>query len=179
MPARTLTLVFLLPTVAAGCANYLYTGHATGLDTANVEREAVLYWQKTTSPLGAKAGPLVLMTACGRKLFFTESGDPVAVVYRGVPGSDRLPGDDGPLPPGTVCGEVVGEARFVDMTDGPLDVMLRCIPVADDEGFSVVETYLRPRPEPYRFDVEVTRRFRWLGGGMDAPPPPPCDNSTE
>ena len=168
-------VVLLIAVLGQGCVNYLYTGRITALDSADAERDVVLYWQKTAYLGTAKAGPLMVLTACGRPLTFSEWGDPQRIVYRGMAGSDRMPDVEAPLVDGAICGEVVGERRFRTLRQGDVAIRVACEPVADDEGFSVVATYIAARREPYRFPVTVQKRFRWFGGGIE-PPTVVCPN---
>jgi hypothetical protein len=175
---RTITATATLAAVCVmcqGCMNYLYSGSIIALDSASASREVILYWQKTRY-LGAfqKGGPLVLKTACGRPLTFVEAGDPQKIVYPGMAGMDRKPGAELALVDREECGEVVGASRFVEMTGGSVGVRIHCEPEVDDEGFGAVTTYLMHRPAPYVFPVAVEKKFRWLGGEINAPTEPDC-----
>lgn len=173
-------LVGALCAMCQGCMNYLYTGSITALDSGQAERDVIVYWHKTSYlRVGRKAGPVVLLTECGRPLTFNETfnelGDSRQIAYRGMAGMDRIPGENRPLVDGTPCGELVGESSFVELAEGPVEIVIHCEPVVDDEGFGSVETYLLHRADPYVFPVTAHKKFQWLGGEIAAPAPPPCD----
>src|SRR4051812_29452591 len=78
--------------LSAGCTNHLYQGEMIALDAYGRERQFIMYWTRTDPLLGMpKASPAVLLTECSPNgIEFSE--EPEGVVFRGVPGRDRLPG---------------------------------------------------------------------------------------
>lgn len=157
--------------VANGCATYVYQGEIRAKDSRGVERQTQLYWTRTDPLIGrAKAGPAILRTACGTPVTYVEQPD--SIVFRGVPGQDRMVGQSASVRPGDVCGRFVGHKRFIDIGAGALQLTIRCVPLTDE--FSVARAYLQARPAPYTFPVHEEKRWSLLGTVPNAPPPPPC-----
>ena len=160
-----------------GCTHSLY--HAE-LDTLNSEgdpRKSVLYWSKTDKLIGdAKAGPILLMTACStRRIHFDETE--TGIVFRGTPGQDRIPGQSGTVAEGTICGKVQSDSKITDLQAGPLLLTVSCEAMTDE--FSIrtglfSPSYLQTRESPYQFEVQEERSWSVLGRTPDAPEPPAC-----
>jgi len=165
-----LVLFFFL----AGCTNALYQGELTALDAGGEQRDFVLYWTRTDPLIGkTKAGPAVLLTACSpTRIDFTQQAE--GIIFRGMPGFDRLPGAEGTVADGTVCGAFLSSAPLIDLGAGPLPVRVDCEPVSDE--FSIrPRNYPAVRPEPYLFHVvEAKKQWSLLGSTLPGPHPPPC-----
>src|SRR5450631_1070674 len=156
-----LAVVLLLST---GCTNLLYQGELTARDAYGMERHFLLYWTKTDPMLGqAKAGPAILLTECSP---FTriEFGDQTeGIVFRGMPGFDRLPGQTGTSDLNLICGKILSSASLVEAREGPLALAIFCQPVSDE--FAVQKrNYLAARIEPYAFSIaEKINRWSFFG----------------
>jgi hypothetical protein len=160
-----------------GCTHSLY--HAE-LDTLNSEggpRKSVLYWSKTNKLIGdAKAGPILLMTACStRRIHFAETE--IGIVFRGSPGQDRIPGQSGTVTDGAICGKIQSGSKITDLHAGPLLLTVSCEAMTDEFSartglFS--PSYLQARESSYQFEVQEVRSWSVWGRTPDAPEPPAC-----
>jgi len=153
-------IAFLLISITLqGCANSLFQGEIVALDSGGQERQFVLYWTKTEPIVGEpKAGPAVLLTQCGVPVTFVEQ--PVGIVFRGVPGQDRLANQD-MLPESQICGRFVGETTFIDIDVDTLSITMLCEPVTSD--FSVNRAYLTASSDHYQFQVSETKSWSLFG----------------
>ena len=164
-----LTLLLVLITLQ-GCANSLYQSEISAQDSQGQTRQFVLYWTKTEPIIGEpKAGPAVLLTQCGVPVTFVEQ--PGEIVFRGVPGQDRLANQD-MLPEDRICGRFVGETTFIDLEAGILSLTMVCEPIIGD--FSVNRAYLKASPDLYQFQVSGKKSWSLFGKRPDAPKPPAC-----
>lgn len=171
MPVLNRAAVLVFVVLLNGCATYVYQGEIRAEDSSGVARRTQLYWTKTDPLIGsAKAGPAVLRTACGTPVTYVEQPD--AIVFRGVPGQDRLAGQEVSVAPGQECGRFLGYRHFAVIRDGELRLTIHCEPVNDE--FSVGRAYLQARQEPYTFPIHVEEHWSLLGRMPDPPPPPAC-----
>ena len=161
---------------AAGCTNYLYQADLSGKDAYGKERQFVLYWTKTDPIIGEpKAGPAVLLTECSPTTRIDFSDKPEGVVFRGMPGYDRLPDGDGAVDQNTVCGRIITYSTLVDAQAGQLSLQMICMPVQDNEFALQPRNYLAARPEPYVFPVmEKIKKWSLTGETLAAPAVPDC-----
>jgi len=161
----------------SGCTHLLY--HAE-LDTVNSEgdaRKSVVYWSKTDKLIGdAKAGPILLMTACStRRIHFDETE--TGIVFRGTPGQDRIPGQSGTVTEGTICGKIEFGSTITNLQAGPLLLTISCEAMNDEFGIRTglfSPSYLQASELPYQFEVQEERGWSILGRTPDAPEPPTC-----
>jgi hypothetical protein len=164
--------------LSTGCTNLLYQGELTAQDAYGNQRHFVLYWTRTDPLLGqTKAGPAILMTECSPFTRIEFSDQPEGVVFRGIPGFDRLPGqtDTGDL--NLICGKITTHATLNDVLAGPLTMAIYCQPLSDE--FSVQKrNYLAARTEPYVFSIaEKINRWSFFGETLPGPPVPECRES--
>src|SRR5664279_2599863 len=90
-----------------GCTNLLYQGELTAQDAFGKERHFLLYWTRTDPLLGqAKAGPAILLTECSPLTRIDFADQPEGIVFRGMPGFDRLPGQTGTDNLNPICGKI-------------------------------------------------------------------------
>lgn len=162
--------------LTAGCTNFLYQGEITAQDSYGKERHFVLYWTRTDPLLGvAKAGPAILLTECSpfTRISFDEQAE--GLIFRGMPGLDRLPGQ-GAADPNLICGKVANFAKWTEAKEGALAVAIFCEPVPNE--FAVEpRNYLAARPQPYTFTVaEKVKKWSFLGKTLEGPPVPACRN---
>ncbi|MBI1920425.1 MAG: hypothetical protein HYS23_05000 [Geobacter sp.] len=163
--------------ITAGCANFLYQGEITALDSYGKERHFVLYWTKTDPLIGeAKAGPAILLTECSPFTRISFDEQPDGLIFRGMPGLDRLPGQGGAVDPNLICGKVTNQAKWTEVKVGALAVAIFCEPVPNE--FAVEpRNYLAVRPQPYTFMVaEKVKKWSFLGETLEGPPVPACRN---
>jgi hypothetical protein len=173
---RRLLLLSVIIWLPVGCTNFLYQGDLAAQDAYGKERRFVLYWTKTDPLLGeAKAGPAILLTECSP---FTrvEFGDqPEGIVFRGMPGFDRLPGQAAPINQNQICGRITSYATLRDAHAGPLGVAIYCQPVPGDDFVVQPRNYLAAQPEPHSFPiVEKVRRWSLFGETLSGPSVPEC-----
>lgn len=165
---RSILLIFVF--VLGGCATYVYQAEIRADDSSGVLRQTQLYWTKTDPLIGrAKAGPAVLRTACGTPVTYVEQPD--GIVFRGVPGQDRLAGKAVSVAPGQVCGRFLGYRRFTAIKGNAVRLTIHCEPLPNE--FSVGRTYLKAREAPYDFPLHVEKYWSLLGRSP-VPPPPTC-----
>jgi len=167
-------LAFIL-CIVSGCTNFLYQGEISAQDAYGKERHFVLYWTRTDPLIGqAKAGPAILLTECSplTRIDFSEQVE--GIVFRGMPGFDRLPGQSGATDQNVICGKVANYARWTDAKEGALFVAAFCEPVPNDFALEP-RNYLAVRSEPYSFPIiEKVKRWSFLGETLEGPPVPEC-----
>jgi hypothetical protein len=168
-------LIALALCLVTGCTNFLYQGEISSQDAYGRERHFVLYWTKTDPLIGlSKAGPAILLTECSplTRIDFSEQIE--GIVFRGIPGYDRLPGQSGATDPNLTCGKVTNYARWTEAKEGPLSVDVFCEPVQND--FAVEpRNYLAARQQPYTFPiVEKEKKWSILGETLHGPTVPEC-----
>ncbi|MBJ6726777.1 hypothetical protein [Geomesophilobacter sediminis] len=171
---RTLVLI-VAALSAAGCTTYVFQGQTTGPDAFGKDRTFQLYWTKTEPLLGLPTStPAILVTECTpTTIHFTN--EPEGVVFRGIPGQDRLPGPITTIANNQVCARVVNYSNLSEPIPGPLLVEFYCEPFQGSEFAPVPRDYPAPRKEPYVFAVqEQARHWRWFRDEVAPPPPPPC-----
>lgn len=167
---------FALSMITA-CSHSLYHAELDVLSSDEKPHKSVLYWSKTNPLIGsAKAGPIVLMTACStRRLNFDETE--LGIVFRGMPDQDRMPGQNAKISDGIICGEVNTKSSIVDLRSGPLMLTIHCEAVTDE--FSISDglfspVYIKARKAPYRYDVQENNSWSLIGETPEAPKPPEC-----
>ena len=169
------TVKLFLPLIAVllqSCANYLYTGEITASDADGELRQSIIYWSKTKAWLGKpKAGHAIVLTECGVPIRYDQR--PEQIVFRGTPGSDKIPGQPPPLTDDLVCGQFVRSDRLVDIEAGEVKLTVLCEAV-NDEFSAVKRSYLMARTEPYTFVVTTSKSTSLLGKVPDAPVTPDC-----
>lgn len=152
-----------------GCTTYIYQGHITAKDSAQVERDVLLAWSKTDPLIGnPKADMMVLRTGCGVPVTYDEKE--TGIYFFGVPGSD-LPIKAG-LQQGqhVMCGQVLGQQRVEDISAGKVQLQILCKPKAG--RFSGDKRrYLAARNEPYEFVVSETKEWSFFGSDVVLPLP--------
>ena len=161
--------------LGTGCTNLLYQGELTAPDASGKERHFVLYWTKTDPLIGqAKAGPAILLTECSPFSRIDFGDQPEGIVFRGMPGFDRLPGQTGTADLNPICGKITTYVTLAYAHTGPLAVAIYCLPVSDE--FAVQKrNYLAARPEPYLFSIaEKINRWSFFGETLPGPPAPEC-----
>jgi hypothetical protein len=154
----------------SGCAQYTYFGRMQAKDSADKDREFVVYWTKTERKLwfDTAAGGVRLLTECSTNVVDYEE-KPQGIVFLRRP-SDVGVGETIAL--GEPCGSIVGGKHVADLTDGPLELTVHCRPdTTDDFAVSGVREYLRAREAPYQFDIQKKRTSDVSGG---APEPQQC-----
>ena len=171
--------VYLLAAVlwaTAGCTNLLYQGDLAALDAYGKERHFVLYWTKTDPLLGeTKAGPAILLTECSPLTRIEFADQPEGIVFRGMPGLDRPPGQATATDPNQICGKVITYTTWREAHAGPLGVAIYCQPVPGNEFAVEPRNYLAAKPEPYSFPVvEKISRWSLFGETLSGPPVPEC-----
>lgn len=173
-PAMLLgTLLFLL---CGGCTNYLYQGELTARDACGNERHFLVYWTKTDPLIGLpETSPAHLLAECSPDTSIAFNDQPDGIVFRGVPGADRLPGPDLPLNPDQECARVEGFSSLGEVGPGKLPVTFYCIPAGLSAGSTPARNYPAARREPYLFPItERLRHFSWRREPFAAPAPPIC-----
>jgi hypothetical protein len=171
LPPLLALVLCLLP----ACTNILYQGELTARDAYGKERNFILYWTRTDPLIGqSKAGPAILLTECSplTRIDFSEQAE--GIVFRGMPGYDRLAGQNGATDSNIICGKVANFARWTDAAEGALSVAILCEPVSD-EFAQAPRNYLAARSEPYLFSViEKVKKWSLLGETLAGPQPPEC-----
>lgn len=176
MIRRQLLLLAVSLWLASGCTNFLYQGELAAQDAYGKERHFVLYWTKTDPLFGqAKAGPAMLLTECSPSTRIDFDDQPEGIVFRGMPGFDRLPEQTVVLDRDQICGKVLNYTTLREAHAGPLAMAIYCQPVPGD-GFAVQpRNYLAVKPEPYSFPiVEKIKRWSLFGETLSGPPVPEC-----
>ena len=163
----------LLVLAISGCANHVYQGEISALDSKGKERQVVLYWTKTDPLLGkAKAGPASLLTECGGPIFFDEQ--PTGILFRGTPGQDHLVIGEGEDGPDMVCGRFNNQNKFTEIDEGPLAVSVYCAPVVNEFSLSPQKSYIQARQAPYQFQITSQKEWSLFGKTPDVPGPLKC-----
>ena len=162
--------------LTSGCANVLYQGDLVAPDASGKERHFVLYWTKTDPMLGqAKAGPAILLTECSPSTRIEFDDQPEGIVFRGMPGFDRLPRQTVALERDYVCGKVINYTTLREAHAGPLTMTIYCQPVPGDDFAVQPRNYLAALPEPYSFSiVEKTKTWSLFGETLAGPSVPEC-----
>ncbi len=158
-----------------GCTNYLYQGNIRAADSKSIDREVVLYWNKTDPLIGDdKAGPASLLTECGSLISFDERNE--GILFRGEPGRDVIASTGSQVSNGDVCGEFLNHQKFTIIGEGELEVSILCEPDPGD-GFSITErSYIAAKDTPYIFNITSTKVWSFLGNTHQAPPTPECND---
>lgn len=166
-----LTIVALTTALAAGaCAQYTYFGNLQARDSADKDREIVVYWTKTERKLwfDTVAGGVRLLTECSTNTLDYEE-KPQGIVFL------RRPSDVGvgqTIPLGAPCGKILTAPRVADLGEGTLELTMHCRPDATgDFSIPALRQYLQARDAPYRFEIHKKRTDEVEGG---APKPPMC-----
>lgn len=173
MKFQRIVIGFLLVASVFGCANHVYQGEISALDSKGKERQVVLYWTKTDPLLGkAKAGPASLLTECGVPILFDEQE--TGIFFRGTPGQDHLvigeTGDSIDM----VCGRFNNQNKFTEIEDGTLSVSVYCIPLVDEFSLASRRSYIQARQAPYQFPVTSRKQISLFGKIPDVPGPFDC-----
>lgn len=169
---------FCLPALlilVSGCTNALYTGELTTLDAYDKERQFVLYWTRTDPLIGrTKAGPAILLTECSlTRIDFSDQEE--GIVFRGMPGEDRLAGMTETVSPDQVCGMITSYPALREAQSGPAEVRIDCEPMPPDEFDLRRRNYLPVSPPPHRFEmIEARREWSFFGKTLEGPSPPDC-----
>jgi hypothetical protein len=173
---RHLFLLALNLWLASGCTNVLYQGEVNAPDAYGKMRHFVLYWTKTDPLLGqAKAGPAILLTECSPLTRIEFDDEPEGIVFRGMPGFDRLQELTGALERDQICGKVINYTTLREAHAGPLAVAIYCQPVPGDSFAVQPRNYLAAQAEPYSFPVvERIKRWSLFGETLSGPPVPAC-----
>ena len=174
MRIRFLVLATIL-LFSSGCTNLLYQGELTAQDAFGNERHFLLYWTRTDPLIGqAKAGPAILLTECSPFTRIDFADQPEGIVFRGMPGFDRLPGQTAPDNRNLVCGKITSYSSLNEAHEGPLAMAIFCQPISDE--FAVQKrNYLAARSEPYTIPVsEKINRWSFFGETLPGPPVPDC-----
>lgn len=162
--------IVVLLAVLQGCAQYTYFGRMEAQDSANQEREIVVYWTKTERAVwfDTVSGGVRVLTECSTNAIDYEE-KPEGIVFL------RRPGD---VPVGreialnAPCGSVLGATRVEALGTGPLELTMHCRPDTSNEfAIAPVVSYLQAREAPYRFRIERARSDEIPGG---APKPRVC-----
>ncbi|VAX37687.1 hypothetical protein MNBD_UNCLBAC01-290 [hydrothermal vent metagenome] len=159
----------------SACSNYLYKGNIRALDSNGVDREVMLYWNKTAPLLGAdKAGPAVLLTECGSLISFDERDQ--GVIFRGESGRDMNANTGLQVEDGDICGKFLNKSQFVEINEGELELSILCAPV-DADDFSISKrSYIGAKDSPYKFNIIASKKWSFLGGEHQAPSQPECND---
>lgn len=162
--------------LASGCTNVLYQGELSARDAYGKERYFLLYWTKTDPLLGqAKAGPAILLTECSPSTRIEFGDQPEGIVFRGMPGFDRLPRQTAVPERDQICGRVTNYTTLREARAGPLGLAIYCQPVPGDSFAVQPRNYLAAQPEPYAFPiVEKMKRWSLFGETLSGPPVPEC-----
>jgi len=175
MTNMRIILLALLLYLHAGCTNLLFQGDFTAQDSTGKERHFVLYWTRTEPLIGqSKAGPAILLTECSPYTRIDFADQPEGIVFRGMPGFDRLAGQTGASELNLICGKILSYSSLVEAREGPLALSIFCQPVSDE--FSLQKrTYLAARPEPYALSIsEKLNQWSFFGATLPGPPVPDC-----
>jgi hypothetical protein len=162
--------------LTSGCTNVLYQGEVDAQDSYGKERHFVLYWTKTDPLLGqAKAGPAVLLIECSPFTRIEFDDQPEGIVFRGMPGFDRLLEQAAVPERDPICGKVINYTTLREAHAGPLAVAIYCQPVPGDSFAIQPRNYLAAQAEPYSFPVvEKIERWSLFGETLSGPPVPAC-----
>jgi hypothetical protein len=169
------SLVITVLWIISGCANFLYQGEITAPDSLGKERHFIIYWTKTDPLIGqAKAGPAILLTECSPATRIDFADQPEGIVFRGMPGFERLPGQTGTVSLNQICGRVTNYHSLTEAMEGSMTIRMECAPISDE--FAVQpRNYLAARPEPYTFPiVEKEKKWSFTGETLPGPGVPPC-----
>lgn len=161
--------------VISGCTNALYQGELTAPDAYGNERHFILYWTRTEPLLGQdKAGPAILLTECSlTRIDFSDQAE--GVVFRGMPGEDRLSGATDTVALGQVCGILSDVSSLRQAGVGTLEVRIDCQPLPPDEFAVSKRNYLAASPPSHSFNIiEAKREWSFLGQTLAGPEPPAC-----
>jgi len=163
----------LLLLLTTACTNTLYQAELNVLNSEGQSRQAIVYWTKTEKLLGeAKAGPIVLLTACSnRRINFDQTSS--GIQFRGEPGMDRLQGHSSTVSEGTLCGQVENGSILTELKSGPLLLSIKCEGISDDFTLGS-SSYIQARELPYQFDIQESSQWSFLGTIIEAPQPPEC-----
>jgi hypothetical protein len=173
MKFQKFVIGFLLVTAASGCANHVYQGGISALDSNGKERQVVIYWTKTDPLVGeAKAGPASLLTECGIPIFFEEQE--TGILFRGIPGQDHLIIGEGEDGIDMVCGRFEDQNKFTEIEDGTLSVSVYCVPLVDEFSIGSRRSYLQARQDPYRFQITSRKEWSLFGKIPEVPGPLEC-----
>ena len=165
----------LLVASVSGCANHVFQGTTSALDSQGEERQVVLYWTKTDPLLGkAKAGPASLLTQCGVPITFVEREN--GIVFRGIPGQDHITVGEGVDDPDMICGRLNGPAKFTSIEDGNISVNVFCVPVINEFSEAKRRSHIASREEPYQFSITSTTKRSLFGGLPPVPEPFECQS---
>ena len=174
-----MTRSLTLPTCTAivllqGCANYMYTGEMSALDSMGVERTVIVYWPKTDPFIGKrKAGPIMLLTECGIPIQFDQQ--PEGIIFRGNPADDMIAEGDTPNTSEFECGHIEGDRLLVDIDDGPVSFVILCRPVSG-EFSAITRSYIAASEESYEVQASSTKSTSFMGKTLDGPKPPECSD---
>lgn len=159
------SLLFLI----SGCTHYSYQGNMAIADANGVDREVILYWNKTDD----KAGPATLLTECGPSISFDEREE--GILFRGNPASDVHADTNLPVKNGDVCGKFLDKKRFVDIQPGALELTITCKHKGDEFAINT-RNYIEAKDTPYEFQINETKDWSFFGQTPVAPDVPECIN---
>jgi hypothetical protein len=160
--------VFLLQS----CANYMYTGELSAQDSTGVERKVIVYWPMTDPFIGKrKAGPVMLLTACGIPIQFDQQ--PEGIVFRGNPNDDMIAEGVTPNQSEFECGRFGDNRSLVDIKDESVSFTIACRPV-NDEFSAITRSYIAARDESYEISASSQKSTSFLGKTLEGPDPPDC-----
>lgn len=167
-----ITSLLSIITVSA-CANHVYQGKISALDSKGKERDVVLYWTKTDPLLGkAKAGPASLLTECGIPIQFTEQEN--GIIFRGMPGQDQRVIGKAEDEIDILCGRFNGHYKFTEISDGTVSISVYCVPVLDEFSIASQRSYINASQTPYQLPVTSKKQLSFFGKIPNAPEPPIC-----
>jgi len=156
----------------SGCTTYNYQGSLIAPDSNDMEREVVLYWNKTEPLIGsAKASELKLLV-CDTSISFVEIDE--GIIFRGSPDRDIIAETNQPAPNGYICGKVLDEKKIVKIDQDELSLIVSCLP--KNGSFSVKpRIYLKAQDKPYKFKINVSKEWSWFGKIPKGAAVPVCD----
>jgi hypothetical protein len=167
---KTMTALLAAALVLSGCAQYTYFGRIEAKDSADQDRDVVVYWTKTERKLwfDTASGGVRVLTECSTNAIDYEE-KPQGIVFLRRP-SDVPVGPDIAL--GAPCGQVLGATRVKELDVGALELTVHCRPdVGDEFAIASLTHYPKARDEPYRFPIQKSRTGDLAAG---APQPRPC-----
>jgi hypothetical protein len=156
----------------SGCTTYNYQGSLIAPDSNDVEREVVLYWNKTEPLIGsAKASELKLLI-CDTSISFVEREE--GIIFRGEPNRDIIAKTRQPAPNGYICGKVLHEKKIIKIDQDELSLIVSCLP--KNGSFSVKpRVYIKAQDTPYKFKINVSKEWSWFGNTPKGAAVPVCD----
>lgn len=155
----------------SSCTTYIYQGHIQALDSSQTEREVMVTWSVTKKGFFAREGDsILLLTACGTPITFTEQPDNRGIIFYAAPGT-VIPSRPELVQTNKVtCGEILDYKKVEDIPPGKLRVMVFCTP-KPGRFSGAANRYLKASNDPYVFTVTESKEWSVLGKDVILPKP--------